>query len=75
MDSSATLIFANELANFSVCYLHMPSGWLEGVLANLAQDRFSERRWLAKQNGLEVKVLMIRTAILDSLCETKPIGF
>jgi hypothetical protein len=42
----------------------MSSFWTQRILANLAQDRFAEGFWLTKQNGLEVKVTMIRGAIL-----------
>jgi hypothetical protein len=44
----------------------MPGGWLERILADLAQDRFAEGLGLTKQNGFKVKVAMIRGAILDA---------
>ena len=67
VDFTTVFILALERPYFAVCYLDMSGGWLERVLADLAQDRFAERRRLAEENGLEVKVLVIRRTILDAL--------
>jgi hypothetical protein len=52
----------------------MSSFWTQGILANLAQDRFAEGFGLTEQDGVEVKVPMIGTAILHAARETKPVG-
>jgi hypothetical protein len=74
-DFSPVFIPALERPYFTLRYLDMPGGWLERILADLAQDRFAEGLGLTKQNGFEVKVAMIGTAILDAWRETEPIGF
>jgi hypothetical protein len=74
-DFSPVFIPALERPYFTLRNLDMPSGWLKRVLADLAQDRFSEGFRLTKQHGVEVKVSVIGTAILDPWRETESIGF
>ena len=64
-DFTPVFIPALERPYFAVCYPQMSGCRLERVLANLGEDLFAEGRWLAEQNGFEVKGAMIRTAMLD----------
>jgi hypothetical protein len=74
-DFSPVFIPALERPYFTLRYLDMPGGWLERILADLAQDRFAEGLGLTKQNGFEVKVAMIGTAILDAWREAQAVRF
>ena len=65
MDGTPTLIFADELADFSWPNLDMSGFWAQRILADLGEDCFAEGSRLAKQRGVEVKVLVIGGAILD----------